>query len=168
MEYAMAKHAKFKIPKRVAGVKIPKVIRKGPLGNFLNSNGGQLILAETVVAMAAAFTAVKTDEDSTVGESLRHPMDGARRLGSAVIAAGSDEGDRLAHAFREAARAFRAALQQRDVPSWSVPSQNLASQNLASQNLGSQKKTGKASDDEVDLAPAKKKSSSRAHSGTQH
>jgi hypothetical protein len=147
----MAKHtkqAKFKLPKRIAGVKIPKVIRKGPLGHFLNSNAGQLILAETAVAMAAAFTAVKADEDSSVADTLRHPVDGARRLGSAVLDASTDEGDRLTHAFREAARAFRDALHERDVPL--------------------RRNVDKASDDEADLVPAKKKSSSRAHSGTQH
>jgi hypothetical protein len=108
------KHAKFKLPKRVAGVKIPKVIRKGPLPAFLNSGAGQLILAEMIVAIAAAFTAAKTDEDSPVGEGLRHPVEGARRVANAVIGAGADENERLAHAFRAAGVAFRDALQGRD------------------------------------------------------
>ena len=108
----MAKHDGIKLPKRVAGIKIPKVIRKGPIGQFLNSRAGQVVLAETIVAAAAAFTAVKADPDSATGETLRHPVEGARRAGHAVAATGVNETERLAHAFREASRAFRDALQQ--------------------------------------------------------
>ena len=32
---------KLKVPKRVAGVKIPKAVRKGPVGTFLNSTSGR-------------------------------------------------------------------------------------------------------------------------------
>lgn len=114
----MAKKAKFKLPKRVAGVKIPKVIRKGPLGHFLNSSAGQRVLAEMLVAAAAAFTAVKADEDGAVGETLRHPVDSARRAGEAVAEAGSNESERLAHAFRAAGKAFRDSLREAAYLPW--------------------------------------------------
>ena len=135
----MSKQVDFKLPKRVAGIKIPKVIRKGALGHFLNSKAGQLVLAETLLAAAAAFTAAKAD--TTVGDTVRHPVDNARRAGHALADAGANESDRLAHAFREAGRAFREALQDRDFFAvWR--------------------------DDLSDDAPkAKKKSSSRADSG---
>ncbi len=107
----MAKDGKIKLPKRVAGIKIPKVIRKGPLAEFLNSHAGQMILAEAVVATAAIFTAAKSDEESTVAENLRHPVDGAQRLGHAVAMSATDHSERLTHAFHEAARAFHEALQ---------------------------------------------------------
>lgn len=107
----MAKDSKIRLPKRVAGMKIPKVVRKGPLGQFLNSHAGQVIIAEAVVAAAAIFTA-KSDEESAVGDGLRHPVDGARRLRQAVATTGTDQGERLAHAFRRAGEAFREALHE--------------------------------------------------------
>jgi hypothetical protein len=113
----MAKHHGIKLPKRVAGVKIPKVIRKGPLGQFLNSGAGQLVLAETLVAAAAAFTAAKADE-VPLGETVRHPVDSVRRVGHAMATAGAGESERLAHAFREAGRAFREALHGDGLPPW--------------------------------------------------
>src|SRR5688500_7040363 len=106
----MAKKIKIKLPKRVAGVKIPKVVRKGPIGEFLNSGAGQVILTETLVAAAAMFAATKTDEHSSVVDDLRHPVDKARQLGHALADAGSDQSERLAHAFKAASRAFHEAL----------------------------------------------------------
>ncbi|MGP1609903.1 MAG: hypothetical protein ACTS5G_04275 [Burkholderiales bacterium] len=106
----MTKSGAIKLPKRIAGVKIPKVIRKGPIGEFLQSSAGQLVIAETLLAAAAAFTAAKAD--TSVGDAVRHPVDKARRAGQAMADAGANETDRLAHAFREAGRAFREALHQ--------------------------------------------------------
>lgn len=37
---------KLKLPKRIAGIKIPKTIRKGPVGEFMSSPAGQLVIAE--------------------------------------------------------------------------------------------------------------------------
>lgn len=107
----MAKQASVKLPKRVAGVKIPKAVRKGPIGHFLKSSAGQLVIAETLLAAAAAFTAAKAD--TTVGDAVRHPVDNVRRAGHAMASAAArgHESERLSHAFREAARAFREALQ---------------------------------------------------------
>lgn len=96
----MAKKVKIKLPKRVAGLKISKVIRKGPIGQFLNSGAGQVILAETLVAAAAMFAAEKTG--------------GVRRLGNAITGVGSDQTERLSNACKAAGRAFREALQDHD------------------------------------------------------
>ncbi|MDY6984730.1 MAG: hypothetical protein SV422_16715, partial [Pseudomonadota bacterium] len=85
------KHDKIKLPKRVAGVKIPKAIRKGPIGHFLTSGAGQLVIAETLVAAAAAFTAVKTDESGKAADTLKNPVDSVRRAGAAVADAGAGE-----------------------------------------------------------------------------
>jgi hypothetical protein len=141
----MAKKVKIKLPKRVAGLKIPKVVRKGPIGEFLNSGAGQTLLAETLVAAAAVFTAAKTDEDSPVAEGLRHPVEGARRVSHAVSDAGSDQTARLAYAFKEASRAFREALQNGNAAAWEERPETLSEE-----------------------AGAKKKSSARTTSGTSH
>jgi hypothetical protein len=104
MECDMAKKMKIKLPKRVAGVKIPKVIRKGPVGEFLNSGAGQVILAETLVAAAALFTASKTDD--------------VRRLGKSVAGSSVDQTERLSRACKAAGQAFRNALQGDDAEVW--------------------------------------------------
>lgn len=116
----MAKHGKIKLPRRIAGVKIPKAIRKGPIGHFLNSGAGQLVIAETLVAAAAAFTAVKTDESGKVADTLKHPVDSMRRASEAVAEVGAGEGERFAHAFRAACRAFVDALHEGDATAWRV------------------------------------------------
>jgi hypothetical protein len=141
------KHGKIKLPKRVAGIRIPKVIRKGPLGQFLNSHAGQVILAEAVVAAAAIFTA-KTAEDSAVGDGLRHPVDGARRLKHAMAATSADQSERLAHAFRRAGEAFREALHDGYAGVWQDR-----------RDIGS---------DEEEEAPRAKKSSARDSHDTHH
>ena len=50
----MAK-SKIKVPKRVAGVKIPKSVRKGPVMDFVNSSTGRLLIAEALTAALAVF-----------------------------------------------------------------------------------------------------------------
>jgi hypothetical protein len=49
---AKPKKKKLKLPKRIAGVKIPKAARKGPVADFINSSGGQVLLAEALVLAA--------------------------------------------------------------------------------------------------------------------
>jgi hypothetical protein len=108
----MAKKLKIKLPKRVAGVKIPKSVRKGPIGNFLNSSGGQIILAQALVAAAGTFAASKTDPDSATGEVIRHPLRHAREAGRTAKREGKEQAARLSYALKEASRAFQAAMDQ--------------------------------------------------------
>lgn len=136
----MPKHDKIKLPKRVAGIKIPKVIRKGPLGEFLKSHAGQVILAEAIVATAAIFTASKADGESAVAEGLKHPVEGVERLGRAMALTTSDHSERLTQAFRTAGRAFREALHEGYANVWQDR-----------RDIG------------ADEAPARKKSSGRSH-----
>ena len=107
---------RIKIPKRVAGVKVPKAIRKGPVSDLVNSSGGQLLLAEALVAVAGLF-AVKNINGEETGDVLSHPVDSLQRAGRKV---GSRAGDaqaamarnsaRLQFALGEGVRAFREAL----------------------------------------------------------
>ena len=117
----MAKKLKIKLPKRVAGVKIPKSVRKGPIGGFLNSSAGQLIMAQALVAAGGAFAVKRSDPTSAIGDVVRHPIDNlkhaARRSGEATLDAKgrtAAQGARLAFAFNEAVMAFRAAMQRED------------------------------------------------------
>lgn len=96
----MSKRIKVKLPKRVAGVKIPKAARKGPIADFLNSSGGQVLLAEALVLAAGVFGARR------VAAQAGAPWDPGIRENFAEASA------RLAHASREALKAFRAALSE--------------------------------------------------------
>jgi hypothetical protein len=107
----MAKKLKLKLPKRVAGVKIPKSIRKGPVGQFLNSGAGQILIAEALVAAAGALAVSSSDPNSRVGDMVRHPIDATRRAGRHAKRAGAQHAERMSYALQEAARAFRDAME---------------------------------------------------------
>ena len=88
---------KLKLPKRIAGVKIPKAVRKGPVADFLNSSGGQVLLAEALV-LAGGIFGVRRLETATGGQSARETIE--------------ETSARLSYACSEALRAFRAALSE--------------------------------------------------------
>jgi hypothetical protein len=95
------------LPKRIAGVKVPKSVRRGRLGALLASPLGQELLAGAVVAGSGVLAAHKAKHDPA-----------ARHL-AAKVKHGADESARdaaeasslLAHALGEAARSFAEALQ---------------------------------------------------------
>jgi hypothetical protein len=101
---------RMKLPKRIAGMKIPKTIRKGPLGDFLNSSAGQLLVAEALLLAGGVFAGKRVDPSSATGELLHHPGErlgaAARSLASHVHLPDTDENDvssRLSFAFGEPA-----------------------------------------------------------------
>lgn len=98
----MAK-SKIKVPKRVAGVKIPKTVRKGPVMQFVNSSAGRMLIAEALTAAVAALAYKGVNSDSPTGQRLR---DAGKRGGDAL----ADGTARLSYAFGEGVRAFREAL----------------------------------------------------------
>jgi hypothetical protein len=49
----MAKKNQNFLPKRIAGVKVPKSVRKGPLGELIASPAGPALIAEAVMAARA-------------------------------------------------------------------------------------------------------------------
>jgi len=95
---------KLKLPKRIGGVKIPKAARKGPVADFLNSSGGQVLLAEALVLAAGVFgiNQLRSSSDSTGGSDARSTLEEASA--------------RLAYACSEALKAFRAALAENRPP----------------------------------------------------
>jgi hypothetical protein len=73
----MAKKTKAKLPKTIAGVKVPKAIRtSGLLDELLNSPLGREILAEAIVAAAGAVASVlmkkrpSADQVAQAGEAI--------------------------------------------------------------------------------------------------
>ena len=61
----MAKKKGKGLPKRIAGVKLPKAVRKGALGRMLASRTGQALIAEAIMAAGAVGVAkhAKDGED---------------------------------------------------------------------------------------------------------
>lgn len=102
---------KLKLPKRIAGIKIPKTIRKGPVGDFISSPAGQLVIAEALVAAAGVFTVKKADENLDAAEVVKHPGDSARRVMQSLTGSAPDQTQRLTFALKEAARAFKTAME---------------------------------------------------------
>ena len=114
---------KVKLPKRIAGVKVPKRVRKGPIGQFLCSNTGQAMIAEAIVLAGGALAAKRaTEPGSATNEFLSSSARQLKRAGRAAAGKGFDAQqfmgiatERLAYAGLEAVRAFRDAL-SREVP----------------------------------------------------
>jgi hypothetical protein len=112
----MAKKAK--VPKRIAGVRIPKKIRKGPIGQFLCSRTGQAMMAEALVIAGGALAANRaTQPGSATNEFLSSSGRKLKRASRAVAGKGADAQqfmgiatERLAYAGVEAMKAFRRAL----------------------------------------------------------
>lgn len=98
--------SKIKVPKRVAGVKIPKVVRKGPVLDFVNSSAGRLLLAEALTAAVALFAneGLKGGKGKQFREAALDVEDSLKQNTT-----------RLAYAFGEGVRAFREALTQPDL-----------------------------------------------------
>ena len=53
------KDGSVKLPKKIAGVKIPKTVRKGAIAEFLGSKAGQKLVAEVVTAAVGALVVKK-------------------------------------------------------------------------------------------------------------
>lgn len=102
------------LPKRIAGVKVPKAVRKGRFGELLASRTGQVLIAEAIMAAGAIAGAKKAGESPKArrlahetAERVRHAGDsGSREVGAA--------GATLAFALGEAARSFADALRHGD------------------------------------------------------
>ncbi len=131
----MAKRKKRKalLPKRIAGVKVPKSVRKGRLGELLASQTGQALLAQAVLA-AGAIGATKKAGDAAVDKASDAGGVGQRLKG------GKDPGAAgaiLAVALGEAARAFVKSLNQRereaDSPDWAADEAGDSKKNRSSQ-----------------------------------
>ena len=109
-----SKSKAIKVPKRVAGVKIPKAVRKGPVLQFVNSSAGKLLVAE---AITAALAAVAYNHAKTGGGFKERALDAEDML--------KQNAARLTHAFAEGVRAFRQALSEESPESSSDPTSQI-------------------------------------------
>lgn len=115
----MSKKKKAFLPKKIAGVKVPKKVRQGRFGELLASPTGQKVIAEAIMAAGAAIGAKKAadhpkvrqlakDAKDKVADAAGGASDGALGL---TAQAGTTSGA-IAYALGEAARTFTEALRR--------------------------------------------------------
>jgi hypothetical protein len=101
----MAKKSKFKVPKRVLGVKVPKSMRK--TGSAVLANPmTRAMLAEALVLVGAALVAKQSRRGSTARNLVEHPMAAAERIGNAGLNAASSLGSAAGGASMTLGRAI--------------------------------------------------------------
>ncbi len=106
---------RVKLPRRIAGVRMPRAVRNGPIVDFLGSSRGQILLVGVLAVVVGAYAIRKSDPDSAVGQFVRSPLSGMKNVGrSAPRQANGAAAMRLAHALFEGVRAFRRALSDDD------------------------------------------------------
>jgi hypothetical protein len=129
----MAK-SRIKVPKHVAGVKIPKAVRKGPVMDFVNSKAGRVLIAQALTAAIGvlAYKQVNTEPRARVRDKVKNGADETTDALKRNTA-------RLSFAFGEAVTAFRTALNQ---PA-GAPDAESATQALADQLEHVKERVGK-------------------------
>ncbi|CAN7322400.1 hypothetical protein LJR219_001716 [Phenylobacterium sp. LjRoot219] len=99
---------KTKVPKKIAGVKLPKPLRRG-LRDLAASGSGRLVLVEALAAAGAALAAAQAQPGPT-----------PRKLGAAKTPKAADGRAAAALALEQAVRAFTDALRL-DRPADALP-----------------------------------------------
>ncbi|HEY8617756.1 hypothetical protein [Phenylobacterium sp.] len=97
------------LPKRIAGVKVPKAVRKGRFAELLASRTGQMLIAEAIMAVGALGGAKKAGQSPSARSFLHDAAEHVRARGDGRVEAGA-AGGALAYALGEAARSFADAL----------------------------------------------------------
>ena len=108
----------IKVPKKVAGVKVPKALRKGALNDFLNSSAGKLLIAEAIAAAVAALALRRTESGERTATVVGRR---AMELGETARDEARRASDRLSTAVRAGVQAFREALQDEYVDTGAEP-----------------------------------------------
>jgi hypothetical protein len=101
------KKSKSFLPKRIAGVKVPKAVRKGRLGELLASKTGQTLIAEAIMAAGAVGGAKKINDSPKARSFIADTAERVRSPGDMA-----QSGAVLAYALGEAARSFAEALRR--------------------------------------------------------
>ena len=106
--------ARKTLPKRIAGVKVPKAVRKSRFGELLASRAGQALIAEALLAAGAVAAGKKASRNPRVRDAAHEAKEMAVHAGHDVRHDMADAGATLAYALGEAARAFAEALRRDD------------------------------------------------------
>jgi hypothetical protein len=105
----MAKKAK--VQKRLAGVKIPKALRRG-LRDLARTQSGKAILAEALIAAGGALAALESRPGSKTRALVAEKAPQARAKAKKLAANARESGG----AFEDATRAFTESLRRRSAP----------------------------------------------------
>lgn len=106
------KKSKSLLPKKIAGVKVPKAVRKGRFGELLASKTGQALIAEAIMAAGAVAGAKKASDSSKARSFVHDAAQAVRKAGDSPKADVQGATDVIAYALGEAARTFADALRR--------------------------------------------------------
>jgi hypothetical protein len=106
------KKSKGLIPKKIAGVKVPKRVRKGRFGELLASKSGQALIAQAILGVGAVAAGVKAKGDPKARRFAADAKHGLADAGREATGSVADAGSTLSYALAEAARTFAEALRR--------------------------------------------------------
>lgn len=98
-----------KVPKRIAGVKVPKAVRRG-LKDLARSQDGKTVIAEALLAAGAALAAVEARPGSKTRKTAAQAGRKLKPTAVAALATAADSRAAVAAAFERAARSFTDSL----------------------------------------------------------
>lgn len=113
------------LPKRLAGVKIPKPYRKG-LRKLARKQDGRTLVGEALLALAASVAASQLKPGSATRNALSRNIPKAKARAEAMLPAAGDTPSALGAAIGAAARAFAVEFDRRSAAA-SPPSTGAAS-----------------------------------------
>jgi hypothetical protein len=107
---AKSKKKKAILPKRIAGVKVPKTLRRGRAAKFLSSPVGIALLSDALVTAGAMLTKKEARPGSATRQFADHPLASLADLGAGAKLKGEHSAEALRGAFTAASVAFADAL----------------------------------------------------------
>jgi hypothetical protein len=103
-----------KVPKKIAGVKVPKALRRG-LRDLAASQTGRTVLVEALAAAGAALAATQAAPASPTRKLARKEAPKVAAAGEELKARAAEARSAAVTALEDAARSFTEALRRRDV-----------------------------------------------------
>lgn len=98
------------LPKRIAGVKVPKGLRKGRAGQFLASPLGVALVSEAAVAAGTWAASRQARPGSAARRFADHPLASLAHLAEDARVRGAASSEALHEAFAAASAAFTDTL----------------------------------------------------------
>lgn len=98
------------LPKRIAGVKVPKALRKGRAAKFLASPLGVAILSDALLVAGAATVSHEAKHGSATRQLASRTREEMEDAAAAAKRRGEASTDALREAFAAASRAFAERL----------------------------------------------------------
>lgn len=113
------KKSKRIIPKRIAGVKVPKSVRRGRFGDLLASRTGQAMIAQAILGAGAVAAGIGAKKDPKARGFAAKGKDKIADTAQDATRQTAQAGSALAYALSEAARSFAEALRRGETRTFS-------------------------------------------------